>query len=229
MDEQPRIMITAQQLADDEVGPQIQRLLSLADLGIVRAELRSRPTDGEMRSKLLKVLEILAPGQIHEDDATLAGLQTEVALYHRTATNEVPLPLERESRGTQAWFGLAGPVTAALASGDTLLVDELDSSLHPQVAARLVRLFREPRTNPKGAQLIFTSHDASLLGNNLAENPIYRDELWLTEKDSAGATRLYPLTDFHPRKIENLERGYLQGRYGAVPLLEEDALASATD
>ena len=70
-----------------------------------------------------------------------------------------------------------------------------------------------------GGQLIFTTHDTNLLGSLLGEPPLRRDQVWFTEKDQAGRSHLYPLTDFHPRKEENLERGYLQGRYGAVPFL----------
>jgi AAA15 family ATPase/GTPase len=68
---------------------------------------------------------------------------------------------------------------------------------------------------------MFTTHDTNLLGNVLGEPPLRRDQIWFTEKDQTGATKLYPLSDFHPRKEENLERGYLQGRYGAIPFLGE--------
>jgi AAA15 family ATPase/GTPase len=106
-----------------------------------------------------------------------------------------------------------------LAHGGTLVVDELDASLHPQLTARLIQMFHDPSANTEAAQLVFSTHDTSLLGSIAGEPPLHRDELWLTEKDAAGATRLFPATDFHPRKHENLERGYLQGRYGAVPVL----------
>jgi uncharacterized protein len=68
---------------------------------------------------------------------------------------------------------------------------------------------------------VFTTHDTNLLGTVVGEPALRRDQVWFTEKDAAGATQLYPLTDFHPRKQENLERGYLQGRYGAMPFLGE--------
>lgn len=73
----------------------------------------------------------------------------------------------------------------------------------------------------ENAQLIFTTHDTSLLGTTLEAPPLRRDQVWLTEKDDTGATRVYPLTDYKPRKAENLERGYLQGRYGAIPILDQ--------
>lgn len=129
------------------------------------------------------------------------------------------LPLEAESQGTVMLLHLATQVTMILWAGGVLCVDELDASLHPMLALELLRLFQDPERNPLGAQLVFTTHDTNLLGGVSGEPPLRRDQIWFTEKDQAGATRLYPLTDFHPRKEENLERGYLQGRYGAIPFL----------
>jgi AAA15 family ATPase/GTPase len=117
-------------------------------------------------------------------------------------------------------FALAPVALDALATGAPLLVDELDASLHPLLAKRLVDTFNDPAQNQHNAQLVFTTHDTTLLGSLLGSEPLRRDQVWLTEKDDRGATELYPLTNFKPRKDENLERGYLQGRYGAIPFLE---------
>ena len=96
-----------------------------------------------------------------------------------------------------------------------MCVDELDASLHPLLALKVVSLFNDPKLNPRGAQIIFTTHDT----NFLDKASLRRDQIWFTEKDAEGGTHLYPLTDFKPRKNENLERGYLQGRYGAIPFI----------
>jgi hypothetical protein len=82
-------------------------------------------------------------------------------------------------------------------------------------------MFNDPKQNPRHAQLMFATHDTNLLGSIVGEPVLQRDQVWFTEKDEAGGTHLYPLTDFHPRKEENLERGYRQGRYGAIPFLGE--------
>ncbi len=103
-----------------------------------------------------------------------------------------------------------------------MLVDELDRSLHPILARGLIELFNSKQSNPKGAQLIFNTHDTNLLSGGL----LRRDQIWFTEKDRKGASHLYPLTDFKPRKGENLENGYLQGRYGAIPFLNSEAFLS---
>jgi AAA15 family ATPase/GTPase len=96
-------------------------------------------------------------------------------------------------------------------------VDELDSSLHPTLIAEVVRMFRDPVANPRDAQLICNLHDASLLGSAHPEPVLDRHEVWITEKRRTGESELYPLADASPRKDENLERGYLTGRYGGSP------------
>ena len=100
-----------------------------------------------------------------------------------------------------------------------MVVDELEQSLHPLLVLEILRLFHNPETNPKGAQLIFTTHMPLLLDQEL----IRRDQVWFTEKSAEGATSLFPLTDFKPRKgkYESILKGYLSGRYGAVPVLRE--------
>jgi uncharacterized protein len=141
---------------------------------------------------------------------------------HKTeSAGEAWLPLRAESHGTVTLLEMATSLLPVLAEGGVLCIDELEAGLHPMLALDILRLFQDPKHNPRGAQLIFTTHDTNLLGNVLGDPPLRRDQVWFTEKDGAGATTLYPLTDFHPRKEENLERGYLQGRYGAVPFLGE--------
>lgn len=140
-------------------------------------------------------------------------------LKHRSERDDAWLPLQEESHGTQTLFRMAMPILHALLKGGIVLVDELERSLHPSLARAIIRRFNDPAANPKNAQIIFTTHDTNLLGTTLGEPALRRDQVWLTEKDAAGATVLYPLTDYKPRKAENLERGYLQGRYGAIPFL----------
>ena len=118
-----------------------------------------------------------------------------------------------ESAGTRRLLVVLGHAFRALDDGAPLFIDELDASLHTRAAGAVLRLFRSPETNPKGAQLVATTHDTNLMGSPL----LRRDQLWFTEKDDGGATRLYPLTDFRTRKGDNVARGYLQGRFGAVP------------
>ena len=147
--------------------------------------------------------------------------RTQYFLQHVVSTVEdnAWLPLDEESHGTQTMFRIALPILSALDTGSVLLVDELESSLHPLLAIQIVKLLNNPATNPKNAQLIFTTHDSNLLGTTLGPSVLRRDQVFLTEKSDEGASVVYPLTDYKPRKSENLERGYLQGRYGAIPFL----------
>ena len=141
---------------------------------------------------------------------------------HKTERGSASFELHEESEGTQRLYALAAPVLDVLKRGRLLIVDELDSSLHTLLVRRLVRLFQQPESNPLGAQLLFTTHDTSLLDRTLFR----RDQIWFTEKDRDQATRVYPLSDFSPRETEAWEKGYLIGRYGAVPFFD-DALPSA--
>ena len=164
--------------------------------------------------------------EVDEDDdgRTSSAPRRRLRLIHRIEGQELPFDLAEESAGTQTWFALIGPALNALRRGQILLFDEIDSSLHPNLSARLLELFQDPTTNPNGAQLIFTTHDTSLL------NHLNRDEVWLTEKGETGATTLTALAEYGGDKVRrslNLERAYLQGRFGAVPELDQFKLRRA--
>jgi uncharacterized protein len=120
-----------------------------------------------------------------------------------------------ESDGTQRLFSQAGGWLKALREGLVLFVDELDLHLHPNIVRYLIELFHSPKTNQKNAQLIFTTHDTSLLDSDLFR----RDQVWFVQKDGKQGSRLYSLLDFKPRKGEAIGKGYLQGRYGALPYI----------
>jgi AAA15 family ATPase/GTPase len=184
----------------------IVRLLQAADTGIVDVRVDRAPDESRGR-----------------------GGRVTLFFQHKTSEPESAwLPLDVESAGTVALLDLAIRLVPTLRTGGILCVDEIESSLHPMLAGALLRLFCSKETNANGAQLIFTTHDTNLLGSVLGSEALRRDQIWFTEKDKSGASHLYPLTDFHPRREENLERGYLQGRYGAVPFLG-DLVCSGSD
>lgn len=119
----------------------------------------------------------------------------------------------KESTGTRRLIPLLQDVMISLDQGNICVIDEIDASLHTQICDAIIALFLNPKTNPNGAQIIATTHDTNLLN---APN-LRRDELWLVEKTPGGASELYSLADIKIRDTENFERGYLHGRYGAVP------------
>ena len=130
--------------------------------------------------------------------------------------NNVAFSFSRnESEGTIKYFSLAYPIIDALDNGKRVVIDELDSRLHPLLVKRIVALFNDARTNPKGAQLLFTAHDTYLLSAGLFR----RDQVWFTQKDNFGATELYSLAEYKVRSTSPFERDYLLGKYGATPLI----------
>lgn len=122
-----------------------------------------------------------------------------------------------ESFGTQRLLAYSGPLLDALSNGRLLVVDEFDTSLHPLLTRYVISLVHSIDIPNKGAQLWMTTHDTTLLDPDL----LRRDQVWFMEKDKNQASQLYSLTEFRPRKNEALERGYLLGRYGALPYLSE--------
>lgn len=146
----------------------------------------------------------------------------EVKFHHVTENGKAVFDLADESSGTRNLLFLTGPILEVLAKGLTLVIDELDTSLHPLLVQALVRLFHRPEVNKSGAQVLFTTHDTSLLD---AYGLFRRDQVWFVEKRRDQSSALYPMLDFSPRKNEALERGYLQGRYGALPFLRNPDIA----
>lgn len=127
--------------------------------------------------------------------------------------------LQEESVGTQQLFFFSPILQDAFKNGKVIIVDELDKSLHPHIVRYLVSLFLDSTINTGNAQLIFSTHDTSLL----SLDTFRRDEIYFTEKDNAsGASVLYSLDDFQVRKTENIQKGYLLGRYGAIPFLQTE-------
>ncbi len=128
-------------------------------------------------------------------------------------SEDVALELQEESAGTRKLFALAGPWLDVLENGLVLFLDELERSLHPLLVRFLLSLLHSPETNRQNAQLVFTTHDTTVLDQGL----LRRDQVWFVEKDDQNSTKLYPLSDYKPRKGEALQKGYLHGRYGALP------------
>lgn len=134
----------------------------------------------------------------------------------------IPFELDEESDGTRRLFSFSGPWLDALEDGNVLFVDELNSNLHPLLVKYLVNFFHSKETNPNNAQLIFTTHETSILNQDVFR----RDQVWFVEKDQKGKTELYSLSDFKAKKgRDNLESHYLSGAYGALPfILNEESL-----
>ena len=133
----------------------------------------------------------------------------------------VEFDFEEESEGTKRLFSLIGLWIDSLNNGRVLIVDELDTKLHHLLNVFLIKLFNDPTQNKNNAQLIFTTHNTNLLDLNIFR----RDQIWFTEKNpNNGSTDLYSLIEFSPRKDKNIQKGYLAGRYGAIPFISDDRI-----
>lgn len=206
-------------LEDGSARNRFVRFLRNADIGISDIAVEEEEADSstkKLQNELSNVLTRYIPE--FEPDTLSEAANKRVKLGHTTATGEsIFLSWALESRGTQYILNLLGPAFEALDRGGVIAFDELETSTHPLVSRELVRLFCDRSTNPNGAQLIFATHDTNLLSAGV----LRRDQIWFTQKGRDGATSVFPLTDIQTRKTDNLEKGYLQGRFGAVPYIDE--------
>lgn len=196
-------------------------LLKAADLGIQDIKLQKLELDKlpkempkELREKIIK--------EVNEEKAEfISDVLTTHKKYDSTkrVIDMVNFSLDDdESSGTRKFFALTGPILDVIENGYTLVVDELDSKLHPNLVCKIVSLFNSKELNKKNAQLVFNTHDTNLLSSGLFR----RDQIWFTDKNKFGEAKLYSLADFKSdevRKTESFEENYIRGKYGAVPFL----------
>ncbi len=206
----------------------IRRLVCRLDLGIadLKVEKLPRTTLHIPDSMPEDLAQALQPLQTFLDKS---AVEMPVIRTIHTVYDDNGQPIDQqvfdldkhESEGTRKLFALTGPILETLEQGKVLVVDELDARLHPLMTREIVRLFNDRKTNPRGAQLIFTTQDTNLLDNEL----LRRDQIWFVEKDRYGASRLYSLAEFKGvRNDLSYERGYIEGRFGAIPYLNPNKL-----
>lgn len=200
-------------------------LLVQADAGINGFVLDEVELNDRARGLVKELVKAFGEGLDENMPDDLLGLVLEsVAQVHRNRLMfEHPSPngpqrldYDSESRGTRMLVTLLVPALASLAAGDLLVVDELDSSLHPRLAQAILSLFETPESNPANAQLVFSTHDVALLGSGL----LAQDEIWITEKNREGVSSFTPLTDFRIRSRVDVEMAYRNGRFGGTPNLQ---------
>lgn len=208
------VRLTAASCENSETKQKILRFLENADLNIhdVLIEKEKFNPDGLPDAMPESIKADITRAFKNEDF-------TDIKTVHKTSTGQlVNLDFKDESDGTQKFFSFVGPWIYSLENGYILIIDELHDNLHPKLVKHLVELFHNPITNPRNAQLIFTTHETSILNQDIFR----RDQIWFCEKNSAQETSLFPLTNFSPRKgRENIELGYLSGRYGALPFTKD--------
>jgi uncharacterized protein len=213
---------TLGQASDSAQKKKILELLSVADLGIHDITLERIDPDN-LPTDMPKHVKAQIQKKVSEENAEFIS---DILTTHRkydaggNYIEDVYFSLDKdESSGTLKFFSIAGPVLHALENGYPLFIDELDSKLHPNLVCKLIELYHSSLNNQRNAQIIFNTHDTNLLSSGLFR----RDQIWFTEKNRYGAARLYSLSDFKSdvRKTNNFEHNYIQGKYGAVPILND--------
>ncbi|EJE8517248.1 AAA family ATPase [Vibrio parahaemolyticus] len=202
---------TARQCDKPEEKEKIINLLREVDIEVDDIEVESEEFD---INKLPDEMPTLVKEQLAEK------LEGEVLYDTKFVRKDedgkpVTFDMDEESDGTNRFFSFAGPWLDALKSGKTLFVDELNSNLHPLLVKHMVQLFHCKKSNPNNAQLIFTTHETSILNQSVFR----RDQVWFMQKNG-NKSELYSLSEFKVRKdSENLEERYLTGAYGALPFI----------
>lgn len=221
----------------------LRTMLRVADVGIAGAEVLEEDVDPKML-KMFRALVEAQRTQVHEGegDSDADGLESELddediermfadlartLMFNHIGMNEKTYALRSadQSTGTLTWLSLAAPAIKAVREGGVLAVDELDASLHPQLAQVMIQMFRDPLINTTGAQLVFTTHDTYFLSPT-SDVRLTPDEVWFVEKQRDGGSDLFRLSEFPTRDDQNFSRRYLQGRYGAVPSVAPSFLAN---
>ncbi|MDP8205340.1 MAG: ATP-binding protein [Candidatus Electryonea clarkiae] len=190
-----------------------------ADIDIEDIEIRRSVVEG-LDLKLKDGAAVVLSNEllIQRDQKETYSLETK--FIHSAEGEEgnkhfLTVDFNNESEGTQKLFRISGMIIDALEDGDTLLIDELAGNLHPLLTKSIVKLFHDPQINRKGAQLIFNTHDISLMDPTLYR----RDQIWFTDKKKSCMTELFPLIDFKPKKEEAIRSRYLAGQYDAIPII----------
>jgi AAA15 family ATPase/GTPase len=218
---------TADLCKQEEIKGRVIKLISFADFGVEDFEVVEEDApEGfkKMYTAMVRAAKEVSPEMADKMGERDSFVHSEVRMMHRGADGKLyPLATNQQSRGTLAYFSVLGPLLDELKDGSILLIDELESSMHPLLVRQLVRVFNDPGLNPKGAQIIFTTHNTGILDPQI----LRRDQVWFTEKNKDGATIVYSLADYKPRKDQNIEVGYLHGRFGAIPFLDNELLYSA--
>ena len=206
----------AETLQDSKNIGNIIGFLENLDTGIKKIEIKNQPLS-EKRRKVMKGITRIINENLEDSQADLFSTPDEMKelhLYHDSSDGKlVKFSLDEESLGTRSAIALLIPIFHVLSNGGTLIVDELESSLHALLTLQMIKLFSQRETNPNGAQLLFSTHETNVLCSDI----LRRDQIWLTEKCLAGNSILTPLTDFKLRKEFNIQSGYLEGRFGGIP------------
>ncbi|MCK4642513.1 ATP-binding protein [bacterium] len=207
-------LYTSKLLESGEMKTGVVELLKTADLFIEDVQTQEEILEGNvLPANVRRRVEILPDGKLRAVKFNTSHKKYEDGKH----IGQVELDMDtEESEGTRKFFSLSGPILDTLVNGKILVVDELDNSLHPLLLAHLVKLFNS-KANNRNAQCIFVAHDRTLLN----QKNLRRDQIWFAEKDKYQATKLFSLEEFNIRNDYNIEKNYLLGKFGGIPILND--------
>ncbi len=216
-------VIAAERLSDYEHMEHLLLLVRQADIGIVDIDVEDEEVEEERAGFARDLAGLLSkhfrenPDLDHFDEASLVQEMLHRKrlrfMHSEVGDRTAAFGYFMESKGTRTLISLLVPALEALSRGSLLVIDEIDTSLHPNLARAFISLFAKKNSNPHGAQLIFSTHDVALLGSGML-NP---DEIWMTDKSHEGESKFTPLTDFKLRSRDDIEKAYRLGRLGGIP------------
>ena len=199
--------------------------LPLIDIGVKSASAKPDELKPEMKEAVHLFLKTLhAPPELLGID--IPDRMSYYTTHLREDGKEISFKLTDESDGTQKMFAILPAFVLALCTGETVVIDEIERSMHPFMAALIIKLFNDPEVNAHGAQILYTTHDTSLMDQQL----LRKDQIWFAEKDKFGASRYFSLNDFDSRQVlptSPFVEWYVQGRFGGIPMLDYSRIAKA--
>ncbi|MBE1710611.1 MULTISPECIES: AAA family ATPase [Mesorhizobium] len=204
---------------NSEIDNRIINFLSNVGTGVIgyrRREREKTKESVEFQKNFNQLLRTTFGEVVDKISLSDDSIEKDVTLqlaHMASGGKQVFFNLDKESAGTRRLLALLAPIFAALDHGGLIVIDEIDASLHTRACEAILALFSSTEFNANGAQLIATTHDTNILSSNL----LRRDQIWFCEKGDTGETALFPLTDLRTRATDNIEKGYLQGRFGAIP------------
>ncbi len=209
-------------LEDEEIKQKVVSFIKKADLGIYDI-VKKRISLDELKEDNPDIEKSLPDFVLNSIKAN--GVNTIKTMHMQYNQNHEfesfkDFDIALESDGTQKLLALSGPILDTLLNGAILVIDELDNSLHTELVRAIVELFNSKESNPNNAQLIFTTHDTNLLDQKL----LRRDQIWFSQKNLYGECELYSLVEYGKGKTRNdldLEKNYLEGKFGAIPHISE--------
>ena len=194
--------------------------ISINDFSIKTIKIKDIKDDIDIISNIVRLIT-------KDDEDSVTGIINNANVYEFSTYHDIICNLEKkryslslaeESMGTNQIFKFAPILYYVLKEGKVLFIDEIDRSLHPLLVEKIINIFKNKDINVNNAQLIANTHDTNLLNLNI----LRRDDLWFTERNyETGKSEMYSLSDFSPRKKENIEKSYLLGRFGAIPFIKE--------